>query len=228
MVDQTADEARKSNIEKMGDALGTQFSELWQEVAQLHFIWAEYVALFGTKPSRVDLLNQAAPRFFRIVQDALWENTLLHIARLTDSPDSGKGKANLTIQNLPGLIGDPATASNVARSVETVVQESKFCRDWRNRHIAHRDLVLALKQPTDPLESASRKQVNEVLDSIAKVLNAVQSHYCNSETHFRTGIGPGGSLSLLYALGDGFRMQAIRRERLERGEISDADFPRDL
>ncbi|WP_408068516.1 AbiU2 domain-containing protein [Vineibacter terrae] len=54
----------------------------------LHVKWEEYVELYGKRQSRVDLLNEAAPLFFRIVQDALWADTLLHIARLTDEPNS--------------------------------------------------------------------------------------------------------------------------------------------
>ena len=56
MVDRTAEEAKKANIEKMGEPLGTLFSALWQEVAALHFHWKEYVELFGTKPERIALL----------------------------------------------------------------------------------------------------------------------------------------------------------------------------
>jgi hypothetical protein len=48
----------------MGDALGSQFDVLWQEVSRLHIKRAEYVELFGSKPNRVDLLNRAASAFF--------------------------------------------------------------------------------------------------------------------------------------------------------------------
>ena len=38
----------------MGEALGTQYAELWQELAQLHIVWLEFVELYGTekKPHR--------------------------------------------------------------------------------------------------------------------------------------------------------------------------------
>ena len=62
---------------KDGEPLGALFSALWQEVAVLHFHWKEYVELFGTKPERIALLNRAAPHFFRMLQDELWESTLL-------------------------------------------------------------------------------------------------------------------------------------------------------
>ena len=72
----------------MGWELGELYAALWREVAGIHSKWAEYVVLYGTKESRVDLLNRAAPRFARLIQDTLWENTVLHIARLTDPPKS--------------------------------------------------------------------------------------------------------------------------------------------
>lgn len=54
----------------MGSDLGTTYNALWQQLAWLHGKWAAYVELFGTKESRIDLMNEAAPRFFRIVQDS--------------------------------------------------------------------------------------------------------------------------------------------------------------
>jgi hypothetical protein len=106
MTTRTAEEAKAHYIEKMGEALGTQFVALWSEVEGLHVMWGEYVELF-TQPDSVDVLNQTAPGLFRIIQVVLWEYTLLQIARLTDPPDSGKDKENLTILNLPGLVEYP-------------------------------------------------------------------------------------------------------------------------
>jgi hypothetical protein len=159
MADQSADEIKNEAITKMGQALGEQYSALWQEVALLHVNWDEYVELFGTKPTRIELLNQAAPSFFRMIQDELWDTTLLGIARITDPPATA-GKANLTVQNLPGLIGDVKTKGVVDELVKTLLKETEFCRDWRNRRIAHRDLNIALAQPAAPLKDASRAQVN--------------------------------------------------------------------
>jgi hypothetical protein len=47
-----------------------------------------------------DRLNRSAPGFFRMLQEQQFETNMLHMARLTDSPNS-VGKANLTIRNLP-------------------------------------------------------------------------------------------------------------------------------
>jgi hypothetical protein len=96
-TERTAEEAKAHYISVMGQPLGEVYASLWQELALLHRNWNEYVELFGSKPSRVELLNRAAGSFFRAVQDALWEQTLLHIARLTDPPAS-VGKSNLSIR----------------------------------------------------------------------------------------------------------------------------------
>lgn len=231
MADRTAEEAEKHYIEKMGEALGTQYYALWQEVAWLHRKWAEFVELFGSKPTRIELLNQTAPTFFRMVQDVLWEETLLHIARLTDvSKTGGRDKrTNLTIRNLPELVIDPEAQQATAVLIETAVRKANFCRDWRNRHIAHRDLGLALNnKAAAPLEFASRQMVKEALGAIAEVLKYLGGYYMDSDMHFGGGPSIGGAASLLLVLDGGLRAKTARAERLGRGEFTEEDRPRDL
>lgn len=95
-VSRSPDEIKKNHIKYMGEKLGTYFNAIWNEVAWLYIKWSEYDELFGKKPSRVDLLNDAAPTFFHIVQDCLFRDVILHIARLTDPPKTG-GKKNLSV-----------------------------------------------------------------------------------------------------------------------------------
>lgn len=58
----------------MGTDLGTQYAELWQDIAYLHLTWLHFVELFGTKESRIAMLNQAGGGFFGIVETRLWES----------------------------------------------------------------------------------------------------------------------------------------------------------
>lgn len=60
----TAEEAKKRNAEHRGEPLGTLFHALWQETAWLYAKWAEYVELFGTKESRIELLKRRRATFF--------------------------------------------------------------------------------------------------------------------------------------------------------------------
>src|SRR5215211_3228771 len=85
-------------ISAMGERLGRQCAKLWEELALLHVTWAEYIELFGSKETRIELLNSAAPGFFHMIQARLWEALVLQIARLTDASRSS-GHSNLTLRN---------------------------------------------------------------------------------------------------------------------------------
>lgn len=223
----TADQARLRNLEAMGEELGSIYSQLWQELAWLYRTWAEYVALFGTKESRVELLNEAAPAFTRIVQDSLWEGVILHIARLTDRPES-VGKRNLSIRTLEEAAADSELKARVSEVVAEALSASEFCRDWRNRHLAHRDLNLALKRGAEPLKAASRQKVKEALTSLSTVLNVVSLKYLGSTTCFdidlRIGGGPGGAMSLLYFVDMGVEAERRSCERRKSGDFDANDY----
>lgn len=206
----------------MGRPVGEQYSALWQELVWLYAVWGEYVDLYGTNAPRVELMNRAAGGFFRIVQDAVWEQTLLHIARLTD-PARSAGKPNLSVQSLLAVVSEPAPRRAVETKVKAAVEASAFCRDWRNRRIAHRDLDLALKNPTQPLAPASRLQVRNALDRIADVLNTLSLHYLHSETYFEGGLVHSGT-SLLNLLRSALTERDERQARIKRGECPPEDF----
>lgn len=222
-TNRTADEVKADNILAMGQELGPLYDALWQQVAWLHTKWGQYIELFGTKPSRIALLNNTAPTFFGIVQDTFWKNVILHIARLTDSPKSA-GKPNLSFRRLPDAIGDDIVKARVTGLITKALKASEFCRDWRNRHIAHRDLHLALGQGANPLEPASREKVKEALEALVEVLNAISAHYHDSTTFFDLKDGAGGAVSLLFVLDDGIKAEAIRHERLKNGTFSSDDY----
>lgn len=227
-VERTADESRQHAVDAMGEELGRFYHALSNELAWLYLKWGEYVALFGTKPSRINLLNKAAGNFFRIIQDGLWEDVLLHIARLTDAPKS-MGRENLSIRGLPPLIAKAELRKNIEELIDLALAKSEFARDWRNRHIAHKDLKLALADGAEPLKGASRASVKEALAAIAETLNAVSRDYLDSTTMFE-GLGAyRGAESLLYVVDDGLKAEEERRDRVKRGEYRAGDYAkRDL
>lgn len=178
------DEVKRQYLQAMGPSRGPLYHDLWNEVAWLHAKWQQYVTLFAGARADVDVLNKTAGFFFRIVQGVLWEDTLPHLARLVDPPESLKqaDKANVTLLALPPLIDDPALASTVRMLVDEVKARCAFAVDARNRHIAHRDLALALKYPTaKPLARGNGASVNEALESIREVFGAVHQRYLGTE-----------------------------------------------
>ncbi len=86
MGERTAAEAIAANVLSWASTLGAVYTSSGKGAGYKH--WAHYHELFGTKPSRIDLLNAVAPSFFRTVQDSLFEAVLLHLARLTDPAQS--------------------------------------------------------------------------------------------------------------------------------------------
>src|SRR5579864_8247738 len=97
----TAEEMLAHYVETMGQELGEVFNAISQELDLIHWRWNQYVILFG-KPSQIPYLNEAAPFFFRIVHDVLFEVSILAIARIV-GPGKSTGKANLTILKFPAL-----------------------------------------------------------------------------------------------------------------------------
>lgn len=220
----TADDAEKERIDAMGPELGRFYSLLVNECYVLHLQWAEFKELFGTSPERIDVLNQTAPDFFWMVQDRLWEASLLHIARLTDAVSTfgKKGKENVTLLALPPLV-DPSILTTVKTLVDAAQHECEFARDWRNRRIAHRDLELAQKRSAAPLASASVACVKISLEAIANALNAVELHYLGATVAFDWIESARGATALLHYLEQGIEAEEKRGERLRSGKLLPKD-----
>jgi hypothetical protein len=119
------------------------------------------------------------------------------------------------------LINGPGFESHLAGLIDQATRASAFCRDWRNRHIAHRDLALAIGTGAEQLEPASRWGVREALAAIAAVLNAVSVQFTDAEVRFDVAMNVEGAVSLLYVIDDGLRVEAEREEELRRGAIGE-------
>ncbi len=214
----TGDEVEQKLLAAMGPALGGVFTKLWNEFVWLHWKWATFVALFGTNEQRIDVLNSASPTFFVMLQRTLWDDSLLHLARLVDNP-TVSGRDTLTLQGLPGLVRDDIRP-NVKQLMADVLERTKFAKDWRNRHIGHRELALALKEATQQLTPASREHVKGALDSIGALLNFVEGQYDQVETAFGWPAPTDGAERLLYLLRDGLEAREELRARLQAREPS--------
>jgi len=220
----SAEEVREEHMQVLGTELGQIYHALQNEVTWLYAEWLEYRKLYATSPERVMLLNDSAPFLFRVVQDVLWDDILLQLARLTDPPKSA-GKSNLTINRLAEAVSDPRLASEIRELVGDAERICKFARGWRHRHLAHRDFDLAVKsEGVDPLPSVSRQQVGMALAALAAVLNRIERHYFNSEFGFEHFAARGDAEALVCRLAVAARVEERRQERLLRGEI----LPEDL
>lgn len=218
----SAEQVEADHLAALGQGLGPLFHALDNEVGWLHAKWKQYRHLYAA-PEAIDVLNEAAGFFFRLMQDMMWEDAVLHVARLTDPPRSMR-KDNLTFRRLPAAISEPALAGRVSALVDAAVSDSEFARDWRNRHLAHRDLHLALGSLAEPLALASRQHMETVLASFRSVLNAVNLHYWDSTTAYEEFLAEDDAESLLFHLRAALKVERKRRERWGKGVV----LPEDL
>jgi hypothetical protein len=182
----------------MGPALGSVFYALYNEVVWLHAIWQEYRVLYGTSEEQLQVVNRAAGFFFKIVQDELWDGVLLRIAKLTDPPKSA-GVANLTVRALPTLVTDLALSQQVAGLVDACILKAEFAREHRNKRIAHSDLLRSTN-PAVPLSGISRRHVEEMLEALRNVMNALDVRYRETTVMYQDFVSTGGAQRLLYIL----------------------------
>jgi len=220
----TAEESKQESIMAMGENLGELYHYLWQELVWLYSKWAEFVELFAKKPTRINIMNETSPYFFRIVEDVLWENIALGISRLTDPPQTF-GKDNLTICKIPEFIMDAEFKNQIVDAINIAKLASNFCRDWRNRRLAHLDYLLSTNKETKQLEVANKQKVENALSSIAEVLNIISYKYKKSTTAFNfSGGTPGNADSLLYYLYYGLKAERDKRERILKCKELPNDF----
>lgn len=199
----------------MGEQLGTVYHLLWNECAYLHVRWDEYVEMFGSDQERFDVMNAVAPGFFKSVQDSLWESILLHLCRFAD-PAKVAYRKTLSLETLLAIPGTHQVP-NIALRVAEAKLKIKFAQDWRNRSIAHNDLERALDKGAKPLAPASRLHVKEALAAIARVLEAIESHFTGSDLIFGGHRARWGGMNLLAELRLVQRLRKEREERLQRG-----------
>jgi hypothetical protein len=215
-----SEEMLQDYVEKMGPELGPLFHAASSELTWMHWRWKQFRILFGEKPSRLELLNEAAPFFFQTVHTALLELTMLGIARLI-GPDRSVGKANLSLQAIPPLCSDKIR-DEVRTLVDKAKDEGAFAVERRHRQIAHLDLALTLGN-TSLLEIATREKVEKSLLSLRNVLNRVEQEYCRAETLYASPT-PGDAESLLYVIRDGLLREKDRRACWDRGENHEDDI----
>jgi hypothetical protein len=219
----SSEEIKQEIIAILGKEVGSLYDSIYTGFLEVSFKWVEYKELFGTKESRLKILNDAAPFFFYIVQQILWENILLGICRLTDPPKTA-GKKNASINALSEFISNAEFGKSVSLKVDAIMDATEFCRDWRNRFISHSDYDLATDELAKPLENASRAKVEVVLTLFGEYLNLYQNHYFNVTTVFSMIESRRSALSLLAVLDEGLESKKNRLERIRSGTYSEADL----
>jgi hypothetical protein len=225
MSNRKADDIKKDMIDKLGNDFGSLIYTLYNEVTWLTFKWLEFSELYGSKETRIELLNHSAPFFFFTIQKVLWDNLILGIARLTD-PSESMGKRNITLNAVPAFLSDINFRNEIEHDIDELITESKFCRDRRNKIIAHMDYDLGIDvQNAKALEPATRTKLRSVIESIQSIYNKVEFKYLGTTTAYKYLQSDLGAISLLHTIESGIRFNEQAFERRKRGVDINYNYP---
>jgi AbiU2 len=222
----TAQEVLADYVAKMGHDLGTLFNAASHEFSEINWRWNQLRILFGGQDLRqIAELNQAAPFFFSLLHNMLYEDAILGIVRLI-GPRTSPGQTNLTLKGFPELIGDSHLRLRLQELIDTAVKSVAFGVAWRHKRFAHSDLAvsLSLYAGVQALAPVEQKQVEAALMALRDVLNCIEEAYCGSHTVYLNCPVPGDARQLLYIIRHGLAHDRDQQSRLLRGEVRDDDI----
>ena len=220
---QSGNEVKQNHIEVLGKEFGEYYNLLYNEILWINYRWIEYKELFGKKESRIEVLNESAPHLFYIIQKSLWESIILGITRISEN-SVVSGKQTLSIKTLPKFIDEANFNNEIQLAIKSIIIETKYCRDRRNRTIAHKDLKYSLDKNAKPLKPLSRNKIDKILNSFFNLLNLIESKYFKSTVMFDFMMSEKGALSLLHILKDGLDARKELFKRLDKGKFSERDL----
>jgi hypothetical protein len=181
-------------------------------VAEAHWRWKLWKQLFmGSRDAeaeskeRIRLMNSAASAFFGVVKKLLVDDVILRVCRLGDrdtTPTRSGLRENLSLANAFEDCKQRLSSADAA-TVEQLVRDFKnsiaSLVDYRNRVIAHEDLLVALgTEKTPPFSDTDLDRALEDAVSIMKLLDPWSP---GVEYGYKDLIVSGGDgKSLIYAL----------------------------
>ena len=215
----------------MPESIKDIFNELKNQVTWVHTKWENYRQVFGTSEKRLRLLDECAHAFFLIIHNALIDDVLMSLSKLTD-PAGKKTKKHLSFEKLQKRVKkncDHELASELQARLDDLKKKSGVIRTHRDKRLAHLDSEVAMKQGLN-LNKISVKMVEEALALAGEYMNAIEGHYYPTEFLYEGGISSprGDGNDLVAILKDGLRFKELLKagkiplEELCQGEWSDA------
>lgn len=172
-------EVRAAYTAAMGEELATRVLEIEARIDEIEDRWALLLELYGTSAARVDVLRRAGPMAFGLLEDLLWEDVVVRLARVTNGP-AIRGRRLVTLSSLPQLVGDAAFRPALA----VLIGRARIAVDGARRHresaVTPSDGIVVRAMPTAlPLDQ--RAKVQEAIDAVRAVLQSLLKHYVKAD-----------------------------------------------
>lgn len=190
------------------------FQELKTEITWLHGRWIIYRQLFAHSEKRIDLLNECASAFFRIVQDVILDDVLVTLSKLTDPAHSRK-HANLSLEQLQKRVeaqGEAQLVATLRKLLDDLHSKCQVIRLHRDKRLAHLDLTRAIQSASNPLPGISRQMIEDAIKLVREYMNTIEIHYTKSETGYEHFIISSDGDALVTVLKYGLRYDKLSRD----------------
>lgn len=187
------------------------YNALSKEVTWLHGRWICYRQLFAESERRIEMLNECASTFFFFIQDVLIGEVQVCLSKLTDPAKTGRHD-NLSLEQLQLRLeqyGDTKLAKSNRITLDSLLREAAPFRAWRNKQLAHLDLLTAMKATPNPLPDVSRQMIEDSLSLVRQYLNTIEHHYNDSEIGYEHFIMSSDGDALLATIRNGLRYEEL-------------------
>jgi hypothetical protein len=189
------------------------FDSVKNELIWIHAKWKIAQQLFDQGSERLELLSRVAPSFFRIMYFVYRDELFISICRLTDH--SKRQSLNRLMKVLKSHINHQKYVDLVSL-VEEINEKAIPITEWRNRKIAHNELVRDIEKGPEPLPEITKIAVNELLENMSRLMNEVEGHFSDSSTVYEAVILHGDGNNMAYILSEYEKMKINRIKELKR------------
>jgi hypothetical protein len=197
-------------------SIPSELSEIWQfldsQVVWLHGRWIVYRQIYGTNPKRIDLINEAAPTFFWMIEQTLMNDVQLTLVKLAD-PSETCGRENLTLETLVIEV-EKVTSDGLPNALRQSLIVFRQCcekiKRRRHKDIAHFDLSVQLGNKAEVLPGPSRQEIELALLELRKFMNLFLTFFQNTQKAYEKFSLQTDGNTLLFRLKESLRYEQLQ------------------
>jgi hypothetical protein len=191
----SSSEVLENHIKILGIEFGKIYNACWNDVGWLHLKWQQYKELYMVSQEQIDILSRVAGSFFKVVQDVLLDDILLHICRLIEFEKKG-GKSRLSLRRFIRFTRNTDIHDKLKSEIDALTKLVTPAVDRRNRLIAHKSFDLVIDENLHPLSEITYKDIAQMISSIDRMINIIEDKMFDSSTDF-TVLTSGSGASLV-------------------------------
>ena len=160
------------------------YDELRQQLIGVHANWEIFKQLFAHSDERMALMRRTAPGFFRRIQDALVDNAIISLSRMTDPAryNSLAGLVKLLTNDL-----NHRFLAELETDLTEIAAKCEAVRIHRNRRVAHNVRVGTapeLPEGIEQLPPISRADIEGAMARMAGFMNKVVGYFESVEQYY--------------------------------------------